>query len=118
MRENIPLLIAKKVMIFLVSVWLLSLAVFCMARLAPGDPLSAYYGERVEKMSVAEKAEARTKLGLDEPLLEQYGVATVPGVEFGRNGENHLRISYATSYEDCQEGLRRIGQCVRDLRSK
>ena len=25
-------------------------------------------------MSVAEKAEARTKLGLDEPLLEQYGV--------------------------------------------
>ena len=58
MRENIPLLIAKKVMIFLVSVWLLSLAVFCMARLAPGDPLSAYYGERVEKMSVAEKAEA------------------------------------------------------------
>ena len=74
MRENIPLLIAKKVLIFLVSVWLLSLAVFCMARLAPGDPLSAYYGERVEKMSVAEKAEARTKLGLDEPLLEQYGV--------------------------------------------
>lgn len=58
MRENIPLLIAKKVLIFLVSVWLLSLAVFCMARLAPGDPLSAYYGERVEKMSVAEKAEA------------------------------------------------------------
>ena len=53
-----------------------------------------------------------------ELLLEQYGVATVPGVEFGRNGENHLRISYATSYEDCQEGLRRIGQCVRDLRSK
>ena len=35
MRENIPLLIAKKVMIFRVSVWLLSLAVFCMARLAP-----------------------------------------------------------------------------------
>ena len=74
MRENIPLLIGKKVLIFLVSVWLLSLAVFWMARLAPGDPLSAYYGERVEKMSVAEKADARTKLGLDEPLLEQYGV--------------------------------------------
>ena len=54
MRENIPLLIAKKVLIFLVSVWLLSLAVFCMARLAPGDPLCAYYVERVEKMCVAE----------------------------------------------------------------
>ena len=51
MRENIPLLITKKILIFLVSVWLLSLAVFCMARLAPSDPLTAYYGERVEKMT-------------------------------------------------------------------
>lgn len=51
-----------------------------------------------------------------ELLLDKYGVATVPGVEFGKNGENHLRISYATSFEDCQEGLRRIAQCVSDLR--
>ncbi len=53
-----------------------------------------------------------------EYLLDNYGVATVPGVEFGANGENHLRISYATSYEDCAEGLRRIGQCVADLRAR
>lgn len=53
-----------------------------------------------------------------EHLLDNYGVATVPGVEFGANGENHLRISYATSYEDCAEGLRRIGQCVADLRAR
>ena len=65
MRENLALLL-KKAAVFLVSVWLLSLVVFCMARLAPSDPLSAYYGERVEK--------ARARLGLDQPLLEQYGV--------------------------------------------
>ena len=53
-----------------------------------------------------------------EYLLDNYGVATVPGVEFGANGENHLRISYATSYEDCAEGLRRIGQCVAELRAR
>ena len=64
-----------------------------------------------------------SELGMDsfafaEYLLDNYGVATVPGVEFGANGENHLRISYATSYEDCAEGLRRIGQCVADLRAR
>lgn len=53
---------------------------------------------------------------LAELLLDKYGVATVPGVEFGKNGENHLRISYATSFEDCQMGLHRIAQCVSDLR--
>lgn len=51
-----------------------------------------------------------------ELLLDKYGVATVPGVEFGKTGENHLRISYATSFEDCQVGLHRIAQCVSDLR--
>ena len=73
MRENLALLL-KKAAVFLVSVWLLSLVVFCMARLAPSDPLSAYYGERVEKMCVVDKEEARARLGLDQPLLEQYGV--------------------------------------------
>ena len=32
-----------------------------------------------------------------ERFLEEYGVATVPGVEFGELGRNHIRISYATS---------------------
>lgn len=100
MRENIPLLIGKKVLIFLVSVWLLSLAVFWMARLAPGDPLSAYYGERVEKMSVAEKADARTKLGLDEPLLEQYGVWL----------KNALHGDFGISYKYKQPVLEVIAQ--------
>lgn len=53
-----------------------------------------------------------------EELLDKYGVATVPGVEFGKIGENHLRISYANSYENCLEGLRRIGEFVKELRAK
>ncbi len=34
---------------FLISVLVLSVLVFTLSRLAPGDPLYAYYGERVEK---------------------------------------------------------------------
>jgi len=49
-------------------------------------------------------------------LLKKYGVATVPGVEFGQNGEGHIRISYATSYKNCEEGLIRIQKAVKNLR--
>ena len=62
----------KKLLIFVISVLLLSLAVFYISRLAPGDPLMSYYGERVEKMSVAEKEAAREKLGLNDPIHVQY----------------------------------------------
>lgn len=51
-------------------------------------------------------------------LLDNYGVATVPGVEFGSMGEGHVRISYVTSYEACAEGVKRIKQCAEDLRAK
>lgn len=62
----------NKLMAFLISVWVLSLAVFFLARLTPADPLRAYYGERAEKMSVEEKERAREKLGLNDPIHVQY----------------------------------------------
>ncbi|MBE0665456.1 MAG: pyridoxal phosphate-dependent aminotransferase, partial [Candidatus Aminicenantes bacterium] len=39
-------------------------------------------------------------------ILEKLNVILVPGSAFG--APNHLRISYATSMEDIQEGLRRL----------
>ena len=64
--------IAKKILIVVISVFVLSLLVFFMARLAPGDPLVSYYGDRVERMSTVEKQHAIERLGLDGPLAEQY----------------------------------------------
>ena len=63
--------IAKKVALVIVSVFLLSLITFFMARLAPGDPLVSYYGDRVERMSMEERQHAIERLGLDGPILEQ-----------------------------------------------
>ena len=57
---------------FLVSVLVLSVAVFWLSRLAPGDPLMSWYGERVEKMSETEKDAAREALGLNDPIHVQY----------------------------------------------
>lgn len=53
--------------------FLLSFIVFYMSRLAPGDPLSSYYGDRVERMNSEEKENAMEKLGLDKPIIVQYG---------------------------------------------
>lgn len=63
----------KKLLIFVVSIFLLSVIVFYIARLAPGDPLVSYYGDRAEKMTAGERAWAEEKLGLHESIAVQYG---------------------------------------------
>ncbi len=62
----------KKIIQFIGVMFLLSIIVFYMSRLAPGDPLRSYYGESVERMSIIEKQAAIEKLGLDEPIYIQY----------------------------------------------
>jgi aspartate aminotransferase len=46
-------------------------------------------------------------------LLDEARCAVVPGTAFGAPG--HLRISYAASEEQIDEGLRRIGAAVAEL---
>ena len=62
----------RKIGLILLSVFVLSLLVFVMSRLAPGDPLVSYYGERVEKMSPEEREWAEEKLGLNDKISVQY----------------------------------------------
>ena len=72
MRRNPWLYYGRKLLLFALSVLLLSVLVFYIARLAPGDPLVSYYGDRVEKMSPAERELAEEKLGLNAPIHVQY----------------------------------------------
>ncbi|MGG4143643.1 aminotransferase class I/II-fold pyridoxal phosphate-dependent enzyme [Paenibacillus algorifonticola] len=51
-----------------------------------------------------------------ERLLEEGGVAAVPGDVFGLGGEGHLRCSYATSVSNLAEALDRIGGFVHKLK--
>ncbi|MEW6425516.1 MAG: pyridoxal phosphate-dependent aminotransferase [Bacillota bacterium] len=41
-------------------------------------------------------------------VLEKAGVAVTPGIDFGRNCEGYLRLSYANSLENIKEGLDRL----------
>ena len=64
--------IGRKLLSILVSLWLLSFAVFFVARLAPGDPLVSYYGERAERMTAEEREMARERLLLTGSPVKQY----------------------------------------------
>jgi aspartate aminotransferase len=52
------------------------------------------------------KAGVTTAMELSKRLLHEAHVVTVPGEAFGT--EEHIRLSYATSHADVQEGLERM----------
>jgi len=41
-------------------------------------------------------------------ILDRAGVGVSPGIDFGRNAEGYLRLSYANSLENIREGLDRL----------
>ena len=102
MKKNPFVYYVKKLLIFLISVFILSVAVFYISRLAPGDPLMSYYGERVEKMSAAEKDAARDKLGLNDPIHIQYI----------RWVENAVKGDFGISFKYKQDVMTVIGQRI------
>ncbi len=71
-KNNPFLYYVIKLITFIISVLLLSTAVFYISRLTPSDPLMAYYGDRLEKMTTEEKEIAREKLGLNDSIHVQY----------------------------------------------
>ncbi len=91
--KNRFLCYAGKLSGFLLSLFVLSMLVFYISRLAPTDPLQAYYGERTEKMSPEEKELARRRLGLDKPISVQYA----------RWLENALHGNFGISYQYKQD---------------
>ncbi|HSF82295.1 MAG TPA: pyridoxal phosphate-dependent aminotransferase [Anaerolineales bacterium] len=45
-------------------------------------------------------------------LLDEAGVAVLPGTDFGPNGEGYLRLCYATSPENIDRALERMGEVL------
>ncbi|HEY4771186.1 MAG TPA: pyridoxal phosphate-dependent aminotransferase [Myxococcales bacterium] len=54
-----------------------------------------------------------TTLRLAEILLEEFGVSTVPGSAFGREG--YLRLSFAISEADIRKAMERVARCASAL---
>ena len=52
---------------------------------------------------------------LAEYLLEEAGVALLPGTSFGVNGEGFLRICFANSMENIQRALLQMALALKKL---
>ena len=51
-------------------------------------------------------------------LAREFGVAVVPGSIFGKAGEGYVRLSFAASSEQLQEGIARIEQGAAAIRAR
>ena len=54
------------------------------------------------------KSTGESSINFAQNLLKTQKVALVPGVAFGTGGRDHVRISYASSYENLNEAITRI----------
>jgi aspartate aminotransferase len=76
-------------------------------------PAGAFYA--FPDVRLVEKRAALSTRQLAARLLEEYGVAVLPGTDFGPGGAGHLRLSFAVSPADLDLALERIRECVSDL---
>ena len=62
--------LGRRILVTLPTLWLVTVVVFSMVRLLPGDPAETIAGLHATQEAVAG---LREELGLDQPLLVQYG---------------------------------------------
>ena len=69
-RRALAQYLAARLALAPLMLWLIATLVFLLLRLAPGDPIDALLGNRAPE---AARAALRSRLGLDQPLWQQYG---------------------------------------------
>lgn len=73
------------------------------------EPMGAYY------IIIDVREYTTDSLSFAYEILENAKVAVTPGIDFGSNLEGFIRISYATSMENLQEGIKRLGEYLKKL---
>ncbi|MEE4351616.1 MAG: pyridoxal phosphate-dependent aminotransferase [Desulfatiglans sp.] len=68
----------------------------------PVEPEGAFY------LLVNAKHLSDNSYRLAFEILEKVGVGVSPGIDFGKNAEGYLRLSYANSLDNIREGLERL----------
>ena len=80
---SLPRYILQRTVLVIPMIWVILTLVFLVLRVAPGDPVSAALGGKLNAEALAQRREA---LGFNEPLISQYWdyLSSVLRLDFGR----------------------------------
>src|SRR5690606_22562965 len=83
--------VARRLLMTVPTLLLVSVAVFVLLRLVPGDPAQLMLGDGLDEASLAE---AGARMGLDAPLPVQFGLwlSRVAAGDLGRSLVNDLPV--------------------------
>jgi peptide/nickel transport system permease protein len=79
---SLPRYIMQRVLLVIPMIWVILTLVFLVMRVAPGDPVSAALGGKLDADQLAQR---RAQLGFDRPLIAQYWdyLSSVAHLDFG-----------------------------------
>src|SRR6476620_3168775 len=80
---SLPRYILQRTVLVIPMIWVILTLVFVVLRVAPGDPVSAALGGKLDAQALEQRRQA---LGFNEPLLSQYWdyLSSVLRLDFGR----------------------------------
>jgi peptide/nickel transport system permease protein len=79
---SLPRYIAQRVLLVIPMIWVILTLVFLVLRVAPGDPVSAALGGKINPQALEQRRQA---LGFNRPLIAQYWdyLSSVAHLDFG-----------------------------------
>jgi peptide/nickel transport system permease protein len=79
---SLPRYIAQRALLVIPMIWVILTLVFVVLRVAPGDPVSAAMGGKLDEEALDQR---REQLGFNEPLIKQYWdyLSSVARFDFG-----------------------------------
>src|SRR5690349_19543895 len=81
---SLPRYILQRALLVIPMIWVILTLVFFVLRVAPGDPVSAALGGKLNPTALAQR---RAALGFDRPLIAQYWdyLSSVAHLDFGKS---------------------------------
>lgn len=88
---SLPRYILQRVLLVIPMIWVILTLVFIVLRVAPGDPVSAAMGGKLNDEALDQRREA---LGFNEPLLAQYWdyLSSVARLDFGTTFSDNQQV--------------------------